>query len=779
MGARGLTRAALGRGAALPAALAVGLLLSATAQAAGPPQIAAAWSTEVVATSARLRAEINPEGSATAYHFNYLTEAAYQANLAANPPREGFAGAAKAPAGAADPSIGPGTAAVSVFQLIGALSPETAYRYRVLAHSTAGTVEAVRAFTTEALGGASLLLDGRGWEMVSPVDKNGGQVQGPGQTFGGGVLQAAASGEAVTYSSLASFGEGAQGAPTASQYISRRAAGGWSTENITTPALSGSYGDHPNGVPYQLFSGDLASGLLLNGEHCRGEGSGCPVENPPLPGSGAPPGYQDYYLRNDETGAFAALMTQADSPSLALSATKFNLALAGSSPDLRHVVLSTCAKLTPDASEVTSGGGGCEAADPNLYEWSGGALVLVNAAPGAELAAQGGAVSADGQRVYFTEGGKLWLREGAPAPHELAEGALFQTATPSGQVAFYTKGEHLFSYATATHSSTDLTPSGGVEGVLGASEDGTHVYYATAAGIFLRDAGTTTSVTTVAGAAQAGDYPPTTGTARTSPDGSRLAFLSTASLTGYDNTDQQTGQPDSEVYLYDAPTGGGEGTLTCASCNPTGERPLGPSTIPGAIANGEAPGATDVYKPRDLSADGRRLFFDSRDALVLSDTNKAPDVYQWEAQGEGSCQKPGGCVGLISGGRSTEGASFVDASADGSDALFLTDGSLVPSDPGSVDLYDAREGGGFPSAERPIECEGDACQPLEAEPEDPNPGTLLPSAGNPPLQTPKPRCPKGKHRVTRHGKSRCVPTHKKRHHARRGRRRSTCRGCGK
>ena len=76
-------------------------------------------------------------------------------------------------------------------------------------------------------------------------------------------MQAAESGEAaITYTSSSSFGDGAQGAPQASQYISRRhGASGWTTENITTPTVSGSYGNQPNGVPYQLFSPDLARRL--------------------------------------------------------------------------------------------------------------------------------------------------------------------------------------------------------------------------------------------------------------------------------------------------------------------------------------------------------------------------------------------------------------------------------------------------------------------------------------------------------------------------------------
>ena len=298
------------------------------------------------------------------------------------------------------------------------------------------------------------------------------------------MLQAAATGPgAITYTSASSFGGSeATGAPQANQYISRRnGAAGWSTQNITTPVVSGSYGNDPNGVPYQLFSGDLARAIMLNGVHCRGEGTGCPVANPPLPGSGAPDGYQDYYLRDNEDGSFTAVLTGANAE-LELEPEEFNLAFAGASPDLRHLILSTCAALTPTATEVGHRRLRSRRAQPLCV--LRGQLSLVNVNPGAELAAQGGAVSTDGSRVYFTEAGKLWLREGHRRPHELAAGAQFQTATPSGAFAFYTAAEKLFRYATATHTSTELTPSGGVEGVLGASEDGSRVYYATAAGIF-------------------------------------------------------------------------------------------------------------------------------------------------------------------------------------------------------------------------------------------------------------------------------------------------------
>lgn len=575
------------------------------------------------------------------------------------------------------------------------------------------------------------LPDGRGWELVSPVEKNGGQVDPPGSIAGGGVLQAAAAGSAVTYGSRASFAGGA-GAPSASQYVSTRGSGGWSTENITAPIFSATYESVEDGAPYQLFSGDLARGLLLNGDHCRGEADGCAVANPPLAGTDAPAGYQNYYLR--EAGGFEALLGIGDIAGLGLDPASFDLRFAGASPDLRTVVLSSCTALTAAATDA------CGADQSNLYKWSqgAGALTLVNASPGAELAAPALAVSENGTRIYWRDlsSGDLYLREGAVNTQVDADaggGGAFQTASADGAIAYFTKAGGLWRYEAATHAASEIAT--GVAGVLGASVTGSHVYFQDAIGLKLWSGGSTTTVAAGASAADPSTWPPATGAARVSDDASTLLFVSKAQLTGYDNTDKVSGQPDTEVFLYSAPA-----TLICVSCNPAGKRPIGPSTIPGAIANGTAPASTHSYKPRALSANGRRVFFDSGDALVVGDANSkpatgagVPDVYQWEAQGEGSCTKAGGCIAIISNGPAPEGASFVDASASGAEVYFLTEASLVAADPGSMDIYDARIGGGFPEPSPQIPCEGDACQLLPPEPSDPTVTTLLPGAGNPPV----------------------------------------------
>ena len=337
-------------------------------------------------------------------------------------------------------------------------------------------------------------------------------------------------------------------------------------------------------------------------------------------------------------------------------------------------------------------------------------------------------------------------------PQSAGDGARFQVASADGSLAFFTDAAgRLLRYDVGSGASTELV-SGGVQGVLGASPDGVYLYYLTGSGLFLRHGAATTKV---AAAADAANYPPASGAARVSASGT-LAFLSTAPLTGYDNTDLSTGEADSEVYLYEpaAPR------LLCVSCNPTGGRPSGPSSLPGATANGTGPDALRSYKPGALSAAGDRLFFDSRDGLSAGDIGSSPDVYEWEAQGVGSCGASGGCLAPVSGGG---GGSFADASVDGSDAFFLTGRSLVAADPGSVDLYDAREGGGFVEPPAPIACEGDACQILPPEPRDPGLDTLGSGPGNPPIHYSRPH----RRRHVRHRRR-----HRHHHHRRRGRHRN-------
>jgi hypothetical protein len=720
------------------------------ASVAAGPAIEESWVSNVGSGGATLSMQVDPAGGSITYYFEYLTDAAYQAN----PEGDRFAGAAKTTTGSISFS-GPREVSLAV----GGLKPDTAYRFRPVAVGSGGTTvgagDLVHIFVTKKLGEGSKLPDGRAWEMVSPVDKNGGDIASPEELFGGGVFQAGDDG-LVTYSSGSSFGTAA-GAPPVSQYLSRRTASGWLTENISTPLASGAYGDDPDGAPYRVFSLDLARGLLFGGLACRGGLVGCPETNPPLPGSGAPPGYMAYYLRDSATGTLASLLDAGDVGESDVLPESFTVTLAGATPGLSHVVLSSCAALTSNSIEVPDGPGHCDEASPNLYEWSAGGLKAINVrpgegvtTPGATLAAPIGAISGDGVRVYWRDGAGLYLHDEdesvkLEAP---AGGETFETATPDGVVAFFTSADdHLFRYVASDESVTDLTPGGGVVGVLGASASGDRVYFQDAIGLKLWRAGAgETTIVPGANVALPDNYPPATGTARVTADGRHLAFLSEAELTGFDNIDAHTKLRDAQLYRYGPLGGSDDPELVCASCDPTGARPTGPTSIPGSLVNG----STRAYRPWVLSADGSHLFFEV--AVATKPGQTRTHVFQWQAPGTGGCARPFGCRAQLSGGGAA--ASLIDASPVGSDVYFTTGESLVRADPGAIDLYDARVGGGIPEPPDPPHCLGDNCQHLPGEPDDPTPGTLIPNPGNPQLRVfgpkKKPRLKRRKHRRHRH-----------------------------
>jgi DNA-binding beta-propeller fold protein YncE len=208
-----------------------------------------------------------------------------------------------------------------------------------------------------------------------------------------------------------------------------------------------------------------------------------------------------------------------------------------------------------------------------------------------------------------------------------------------------------------------------------------------------------------------GSSPLSSHTARVSPNGRYMAFMSERSLTGYDNTDASSGVPDQEVYEYDAV----KGTLRCASCNPTGARPHGafePGGYPGLLVDRtrafprtwlaamvpdwtRATSFVAPYQARYLLNNGR-LFFNSSDALVPQDVNGQWDVYELEPHGIGSCGEEAGCVAMMSSGRSTEETAFLDGSGtgpageEGEDVFFLTEDKLSPRDIDELlDVYDA------------------------------------------------------------------------------------------
>jgi hypothetical protein len=352
---------------------------------------------------------------------------------------------------------------------------------------------------------------------------------------------------------------------------------------------------------------------------------------------------------------------------------------------------------------------------------------------------------------------------------ETTRRSTFLGAAPDGSAALFSfdpdKGEgpakpDLYEFETTGGISHPIAHN--VLGVLGTSENLSRIYLvsqdalngeadgeeAGGPNLYLYEAGAGGGFTFIAILASADANPnprapnpfptspvPVNHTARISPSGGVAVFVSTAPLTGYDNRDAASGEADTEVFRYEAMTG----ELACVSCEPSGARPSGqlvdtlsPHFEP-YWAAAQIPGAEhSLYFSRALSANGSRLFFESFVPLVPSDTNRKKDVYEWEAPGEGSCSASSlsfsplaqGCVSLISSGENGQDSSFVDATPNGSDVFFSTGENLVPQDPGLIDIYDARVGGGFPPPPAPQPpCEGEACQGPPSPPAALTPGS--------------------------------------------------------
>lgn len=186
--------------------------------------------------------------------------------------------------------------------------------------------------------------------------------------------------------------------------------------------------------------------------------------------------------------------------------------------------------------------------------------------------------------------------------------------------------------------------------------------------------------------------------ARVTPDGKHLVFTTQfdQGLTGY--SCPGAGTHCMEVYLYSFDSD----SLVCASCNPTPTSAFLDTGFTQVAEIGSSAAFHTHHLNRSVSDDGSRVFFSTREALVAQDTNGRFDAYEYDAIA--------GRVHLISGGQSPSDSYFLEASAEGRDVFFTTKQPLAPADvDGDADLYDARVDGGFPVAPS-RGCSSDECQ---------------------------------------------------------------------
>jgi hypothetical protein len=729
---------------------------------------------DVASTSADLDGSVDPNSAPTSYLIEYGLTPEYTSRT----PVE---------------SVGSGKGAVAESQHVQGLSPETVYHYRVIAVSEVSpgvlfdTYGVDESFTTQSDGGPGL-LDGRDWEMVSPAGKEGALIQGPSAPWG--ITQAATDGSAFTYLGSGPTEQGVVGYSNAQQILSTRGEHGWSSMDLATPHNGVVSGSLEAGQEYRFFSEDLSEAVLQP----FGEFEPCEtpkgVRQPCLSEAASE---QTAFLRDDTAGSYTPLVSRADDTSSpfepfggegvieggACPPEKFcGPFFDGATADAKHVVLSSDTDVQLTAEPAPTGG---------LYEWSAEAppaqqLQLVSVLPGSEspethlaslgTRAQSGAggdgedarhaISEDGSRVFWTsEHETLYMRD-MPRRETIQIGSdelggqvqgRYQLASADGSRVFYTESGGLFECEIP--ESLVCVPvrlgsaPANLGAVIGASEDGSYIYWVAANNDLYEDhlVDGVWHLRVVALVSSADAQAP----GRVSSNGLWLTFMSDRPLTGYDNLDVASGEPDEEVYLFSAVSG----RLSCVSCDPTGGRPVGVNSqeaglvdqgnyeglqgwvagdLPGSVAFEKPHGGVSRYQPRYLSDSGR-VFFDSDGGLVSGDANGSWDVYEFEPVGVGGCSsgvgsgevvfKPerevsgvvegAGCVGLLSSGESPEESVLMDASESGGDVFFMTTGKLSPMDTDdSYDVYDAHECPGAVACAGVPVAGGSGCEGLEA-----------------------------------------------------------------
>ena len=634
-------------------------------------------------------------------------------------------------------------------------------------------------------GSAAGLPDCRAFELVSPADAQGEVYAPEVNTNNTNVnthepMRAAAGGDGIAYigDPPPSGGNGAVGNALGNQYLAERGATGWTADDITPPASD-------TETRYEAFSSDLSQGFLASEDYHQ-----------PALASDAPPNCIVLYSRTISNGSYHALFTETQTPGYCGLSNLFgsgldNLLFAGASADGSQLLFQTQAALIPQATEATGEGN-------DLYDSVGGRLSLVNVLPGVGGATANDATfgafsnpeeppdfsdvfSSDGSRVYWTDlsTGRIYLRENPTQPQSALDGegvctepamacsvqvsgagpAEYWTSASAGRYAYYTENGGLWRFDALSETREALAgPGAAVQGVIGASEDGSYLYFL-AGGALAPGAEARSCEVSNQGEEEQGHLPPGVGcnlyllrtggsvrfiaalsaldnqfetesgsigdwraslgyrTAELTPDGHSLLFGSWLHLA------EAGGARAGGVFVYDADSE----RISCVSCNPSGQAPL---KNPGSRVGNDLPVSySDLYMPRWISADGSRVFLDNEQPLVTQGTEAQDvsgflNVFEWQREGSADCPRRvpaslnGGCVYLLSPSGGSSDSVLVDASASGDDVFFVDREQLVPqaSEQLHLKLYDARVNGGFSAPVESLPCIGEACRGASSSP---------------------------------------------------------------
>jgi len=696
------------------------------------------------ATSAQLQGRVSPSGSPTTYRFEYGTQGPCDAN----------------PCSSSDPqAAGSGYASRLVAEQIEGISADTIYHYRVVAESSApGSPAFGEDMTLSTRATDEPLAHGplpgppgsdRAWEQVSLPDSGGNPVYRA-QAF-------ATDGNRAIYQVFGGTPISETGS-IGGIYSAQRTAAGWQTKLITPPR------EELIGPEWTGFHGaaDLSDFSVVN----RGGGSEA----------------ADIWRLAPE-GQPSKLLSV--SPPREFPNVRYFGASADGQTVVAHQQGGTLDPAYPAAAEV-----------PNLYEIGSGMPQLVSLLPGNVLAECGADrskgvelpdqaanwISADGSLVYFPSQGddckgpaQLYVRDlNAGITKAIPGAANLLRATPGA--AFYATtasldpddegGNDVYRYAVADASLECVTCVATVNANVGGSdplsvavaEDGSRVYFAT-------------STQLLAGAPPAGQL----ATYRVEVASGELAYVVPDAIGGY-VTDAVELSTDGSFLLFrsseaslDALGGESNGATLQYYVYNDNDRALNCVSCP---LDGSAPaGDTNTFnhgtKARFLAEDGT-FAFATPTALVGADQNtpgvgidpyRGGDVYEWRDGRQILITD-----GLINWPTTTQsqGAgppTVTGISPSGRDVYFLASAQYTADAlDGYQRLYDARIGGGFVFPPPPKPCPLEVCQgtpkgaPAEQEPGSGN----FAGPGNATAPPAVRRCPKGKRKVRRAGKARCV-----------------------
>ncbi len=455
---------------------------------------------EVGASAAKLGAVVSPGGLAASYRFEYLGEAAFQAN------GESFAGP-NDPTTVPFPEgdTGAGFVARTVWAGVSGLEPGTTYHYRVVVTGALGepVVGSDQTFTTRAATGcpnealrtgfSASLPDCRAYELVTPPNKDSAQPDknkgenGVGELYLNETLRdnrAAADAEGNGNGLVFLAEDVLPGSPSAGEdYVATRGSAGWSSQNVFPP--TDYYNVCQEGLSSAAFSEDLSKAIVT----LESAGNPCGVDPELVSGEPRGAGLDNLFVRDDATGAYQLIDV---TPEGVAPATP---SLLGESSDFSRIVFSEQALLSPGAPTGAA----------DVYEWSDGHVQLVTVLPdGAPVVGSFAGISADGSHVFFTAGGDLYARVDGSETVQLdasqaggaGGGGTFLKASHDGSVALFSadasagltsdtvpgSGTNLYRYdsgAPAGERLTDLTPVAHAvsPAVSGISKDGSIVFF--------------------------------------------------------------------------------------------------------------------------------------------------------------------------------------------------------------------------------------------------------------------------------------------------------------